>query len=254
MYEKSQMIIAPKVYTLEELHQLFVAEGNFDDEYELITKKTLIPHIRFPGLKKTAIEVYPDVKGQSAVVVNLTKASRGKDFAVSILTDGWSDILSSGQSDNEFKVAKICEELRRLFSLSTGAPASAPAAPAAAPPPAPTAPVEQAAPPPATEAPTAPAPAAAPAPPPAESSGLPPVTETYSGFKTLRTKAFDDHIELVHEKKNKTTEIPYDNILELETKKDTMTFTLRVGGVEVLVFKSKEECAKWDEFIRSKMQ
>jgi len=251
MYEKSQMIIAPKAYTLEELHQLFVAEGNFDDEFELITRKTLIPHIRFPGLKKTAIEVYPDVKGQSAVVVNLTKASRGMDFAVSVLTDGWSDILSSGQSDNEFKVAKICDEIRRLFAQSTGAPAPATAAPAAVPPT--PAPVEQAAPPP--EVPAAPPPApAAPPPPPAESSGLPPVTETYSGFKTLRTTAFEDRIELVHEKKNKTTEIPYDNILELETKKDTMTFTLRVGGVEVLVFKSKEECEKWDEFIRSKMQ
>ena len=366
MYESSQMITTPRLYSLKELYHLCETEGNFDDEYKLVTEKTLIRHIRFPGISKTAIEVYPDPKGNRAIIVNLTKESRGKDFALSILTDGWSDVLSSGQSDNQYKIAKICDEFRRLIALSadnpmelaggvimetevssgfstldlaayddrlefvntkkgktkafpysqikevdaknktltvrsndgsseTGVfssaeifdawvkliqtkrqeasqqPAPIPAAEpvVSAPPPAAAEPVAPA-PPPAAAEPVAPAPppaveSAAPAPPPAaepaasapppavESSGLPPETETYSGFKTLRTIAHADRIELIHEKKNKTIEIAYTNILELETKKDTMTLKLRVGGVEVLVFKTKDECADWDSFIRSKM-
>jgi hypothetical protein len=45
----------------------------------------------------------------------------------------------------------------------------------------------------------------------------------------------------------------FSNIRELESKKDTMTFNLRAGGVEVLVFQSNEECDEWDRFIRSKI-
>ena len=250
MYESSQMILTPRVYTLEELHHLCQTEGNFDDEYQLITKKTLIAHIRFPGLSKTAIEVYPEPRGQSAIVVNLTKASRGKDFLLSVVTDGWSDALSTAQNDNMYKITKIIDEFKRLTNLSTDSPSEPAAAPAVP------SPAEQAAPQPsepvAPAAATPPAPAPT-APPPVESSGLPAQTETYSGFKTLRTVAYDDHMELIHEKKNKTIEIMYTNISKLESKKDTMTFTFKVGGVEVIVFKSNEECAEWDTFIRSKM-
>jgi len=360
MYESSQMIPTPRRYSLKELFHLCETEGKFDDKYTLVTEKTLTKHIRFPGLSKTVIEVYPDPKGQNALVVNLTKESRGKDFALSMLTDGWSDILSSGQEDNAYKVAVICEEFRRLIALSANnpmsladgvimeaevssgfstleliayddrleflntkkgktlvfpynqikeveaknktltvrktdgssevgvfssleefsawdrfiqskmqeartqhvptpaaqpapvtasQPATSPAVPLVVAPEVPAAPppVEQTAP-----SPSAPvAPAHAPV--SAEPAGLPRETETYCGFKTLRTIAHDDRIELIHVKKNKTTEIMFSNIQDLESKKDTMTFDLRVGGVEVLVFQTNEDCDEWDRFIRSKM-
>ena len=340
MYENSQMIPTPRRYSLKELFHLCETEGKFDDKYTLVTEKTLTKHIRFPGLRKTVIEVYPDPRGQNAIVVNLTKESRGKDFALSMLTDGWSDVLSTGQEDNAYKVAVICEEFKRLVALSANDPMvltdgvimeaevssgfstleliayddrlefvntkkgktvvfpynqikeveaknktitirktdstsevgvfssageldawdkfiqgklrEASAQPAASPA---VPPVQS------PEVPVAPPIAAPPVPPPTapvspvtlESVGLPGETETYCGFKTLRTIAHEDRIELIHVKKNKTTELMFSNIRELESKKDTMTFNLRAGGVEVLVFKSNEECDEWDRFIRSKI-
>jgi len=122
MYESRQLIPTPRRYSLKELFHLCETEGKFDDNYTLVTEKTLTKHIRFPGLSKTVIEVYPDPKGQNAIVVNLTKESRGKDFALSMLTDGWSDVLSSGQEDNALKIAIICDEFRRLVALSANNP------------------------------------------------------------------------------------------------------------------------------------
>ena len=117
MYESSLTIPTTRKYSLDELHGLFEAHGNFEDPYKLVTEKCLVKHIRFPGLKKTAIEVYPATIG-TGVVINLTKESRGKDFALSMLTDGWNDALSNAPAENAPLIYKISEEVKRLISLN----------------------------------------------------------------------------------------------------------------------------------------
>jgi len=363
MYESSQMLPTPRVYSLKELHYLCEKEGKFDDAYYLVTEKTLNKHIRFPALSKTVIEVYPDPKGQRAIIFNLTKESRGKDFALSILTDGWSDALSSAQSDNAYKISVLMEEFRRLVALSADSPmeleggaimetevssgfstlelvayddriefvntkkgkkkvmpynqmkeveaknkvitvrmmdgssevgvfssyetydawdkliqrkrqeASSP--PTAAEP----VPVAQAVPPPVQAAPPpiqavppvaetvppaaeTPTPAEQPIPPPAPVAAAPPPdtadgvlkeAEVYSGFKTLKALAYGDRIEHIHVKKGKTTVMPYADMAKVESKKDTTTFTMKDGSIEVFVFQTRDACAEWHEMILEHM-
>lgn len=96
MYDQSMKVKTLRNYTLLELYDLCEAEGHFDQPYILVNKG-LIKHIRFPPLSKTIVQVYP---AGDTIVVNLTKESFLKDLPLSVVTDGWSDVLSDGHMTN----------------------------------------------------------------------------------------------------------------------------------------------------------
>lgn len=243
MYDSQMSIDTPREYQLEELYQLFQQYGSFSERFELVNKG-IIKHIRFPGKKKTVIQVYP---AGSKVIINVTKESFLKDLALSVVTDGWSDALSDGPMANAPLVGQISAEITRL----TAAGGVAPAAPAAPPPaPAPAAPMAPEAP-----AATAPPPApAAPAPAPAAAvSGA--VTETmlWSGFKrSTNLKALPDRL-VVTNKKGKVSEYLYSQIGALKVDKAFLELSMKHGEDVTLLFDTEEECAQWAEHVRQQM-
>lgn len=276
MYDQSMKVKTPREYTLQELYDLFEAEGHFDQPYELINKG-LIKHIRFPALSKTIVQVYP---AGNTIVVNLTKESFLKDLALSVVTDGWSDVLSDGHMTNATVVSKIAEEVKRLTaygataeSLRAGAaqveaapaaplpPVGAPAPqPAAAPlppvgAPAAAASVEAAAP---VAAPQ-PAPVAAPveaAAPAAEAApgGLVKETMIWDGFKkSTKLQAFEDKLVTIN-KKGKVSEYPFHQIKKIKAKKDNIDIDMHNGDSDYFLFDTESERAQWEGFIRGQME
>lgn len=103
-------IKTPDNHTTEELHALMQREGKFDLPYE-IQGKGMMQRVQFPLKGNNVIQV---AANKTTINVVTAKGSMAKSFGLSVLTNGWSDILDSSKKDNQALLEDIAAEIRRL--------------------------------------------------------------------------------------------------------------------------------------------
>ena len=103
-------IKTPDNHTTEELLALMQQQGKFDLPYEL-TGSGMMQRIQFPLKGNNCIQV-----AASKTTINLTinKQSALKNLGLSVLTDGWSDILDKSKKDNQGVLEEIAAEVKRI--------------------------------------------------------------------------------------------------------------------------------------------
>lgn len=101
-------------YTIDEIYDILKAEANLPAE-PYITGKGLMRGLFVPGIGKYDVCISTMGKKISCSEY-VRQGEQAKSFALTMVTDSWSDVLDGNSLDNKAVTDAVADEIDRIFA------------------------------------------------------------------------------------------------------------------------------------------